>query len=264
MTSGSAKGQADGAGERIAKVLARSGLCSRRQAEDWIRARRVSVNGRVLESPALTVTPKDKVLVDGKPLPERQEARVWRYHKPAGLVVTRSDPQGRPTIFDRLPQDLPRVITIGRLDLPSEGLLLLTNDGDLARHLELPSGAAWTRRYYVRVHGRPDPGKLDDLQRGLTVSGVRYGSISASLDRQQGANAWITVSLREGKNREVRRVMEHLGYPVSRLIRTAFGPFQLGNLAAGAVEEIAPKVVREQIGAGEQVAPKSKGRGRRA
>jgi 23S rRNA pseudouridine2605 synthase len=234
-------------GERIAKVIARAGLCSRRAAEDWIEAGRVSVNGKRIASPALDVGPNDVVTVDGTPLPERQRSRLWRYHKPAGLVTTHSDPQGRPTVFERLPEELGRVISVGRLDLTSEGLLLLTNDGDLARRLELPS-TGWTRRYRVRVHGTVEQAALDRLQRGVTVDGVRYGPIDARFDRVQGANAWLTMGLQEGKNREVRKVLESLGLEVNRLIRVAYGPFQLGNLDRGAVAEVAAKVLREQLG----------------
>lgn len=234
-------------GERIAKRLARAGLCSRRDAERWIAEGRVAVNGRVLDTPAVTVGPVDVIAVDGKVIAEAEHTRLWRYNKPAGLVTTHRDPQGRPTVFERLPEDMPRVISIGRLDLNSEGLLLLTNDGALARRLELPA-TGWVRRYRVRVHGEVDAARLVSLERGVTVEGVSYGPIKAVLDRQQGSNAWLTVSLKEGKNREVRKVMEHLGWPVTRLIRVAYGPFQLGTLAEGAVEEVAGKVLREQLG----------------
>jgi 23S rRNA pseudouridine2605 synthase len=245
----------DGAGEkgeRIAKRLARAGLCSRREAERWIELGRVAVNGAVLATPAVVVGPGDVVAVDGQPIPEPERTRLWRYHKPAGLVTTHKDPEGRPTVFDRLPDDMPRVISIGRLDLNSEGLLLLTNDGELARRLELPS-TGWVRRYRVRVHGEVDPEKLTKLENGVTIEGINYGPIKAMLDRQKGANAWLTVSLHEGKNREVRRVMEHLGWSVTRLIRVAYGPFQLGTLADGAAEEVPGKVFREQIGEGKAV-----------
>jgi 23S rRNA pseudouridine2605 synthase len=234
-------------GERIAKRLARAGLCSRRDAERWIAEGRVAVGGKVLESPALTVMPGDDIRVDGKPIPAAEPARLWRYHKPPGLVTSHRDPQGRPTVFERLPQDLPRVVSVGRLDLNSEGLLLLTNDGGLARELELPS-RGWLRRYRVRVHGVVDLQRLAVLEQGVTIAGVAYGPIRAGLDRQQASNAWLTVSLREGKNREVRRVMEHLGLGVTRLIRIAYGPFQLGELPRGAVEEVPRRVLREQLG----------------
>lgn len=234
-------------GERIAKRLARAGLCSRRDAERWIAEGRVTVNGEVLASPAVTVSDDDRIIVDGKPIPEVERTRLWRFHKRAGLMTTHRDPQGRPTVFDRLPEDMPRVISVGRLDLNSEGLLLLTNDGALARRLELPA-TGWVRRYRVRVHGEVTPDRLAILEKGVTVEGVRYGSIKAVLDRQQGSNAWLTVSLQEGKNREIRRVMEHMGWPVTRLIRVAYGPFQLGSLPEGMVEEVPAKVVKEQLG----------------
>jgi 23S rRNA pseudouridine2605 synthase len=234
-------------GERIAKVLARAGLCSRREAERWIAAGRVAVDGAVLTSPAVTVRETNEVRVDGRPLPQPQRARLWRYHKPAGLVTTHRDEKGRPTVFDALPKDLPRLISVGRLDLNAEGLLLLTNDGELARRLELPS-TGWLRRYRVRVHGTADPARLKLLEKGLTLDGIAYGPIRAELERSQGSNAWLTVGLREGKNREVKRVLEHLGHPVTRLIRVSYGPFQLGNLMRGAVEEVPKKVLAEQLG----------------
>ncbi len=235
-------------GERIAKYLSRAGVCSRREAERFITSGRVSVNGQKLSTPAVLVTSEDRITVDGKPVGEPERARIWRYHKPAGLVTTHRDPQGRPTVFDHLPETMPRVISVGRLDLTSEGLLLLTNDGGLARRLELPS-AGWLRRYRVRVHGTVDPAKLVVLEKGITIEEIKYGPIHAILDRSQGANAWLTVSLREGRNREVRRVMEYLGWPVSRLIRVAYGPFQLGNLPEGTVEEVPLKIINEQLGA---------------
>ena len=233
--------------ERVAKLLARVGLCSRRDAERWIASGRVSVDGQVLTSPAVTVTGLNDVRVDGTPLPTPERARLWRYHKPAGLVTTHRDEKGRPTVFGALPKELPRVISVGRLDLTSEGLLLLTNDGALARRLELPA-TGWLRRYKVRVHGEVDPDRLAALEKGITLNGVAYGPIRASLERQQGSNAWIALALREGKNREVRRVLEHLGLPVTRLIRLSFGPFQLGNLARGEVAEVSKKVLAEQLG----------------
>jgi 23S rRNA pseudouridine2605 synthase len=234
-------------GERIAKLLARAGLCSRRDAERLIAAGRVSVDGKVLASPALSLTADHDIRVDGKPIPAREPARLWRYHKPAGLVTTHRDEQGRPTVFQRLPPELPRLISVGRLDLNSEGLLLLTNDGELARSLELPA-RGWLRRYRVRVHGQVDPATLAALADGVTIGGVAYGPIRATLDRQQASNAWLTLSLAEGKNREIRRVMEHLGLGVSRLIRIAYGPFQLGELPRGAVDEVPRRVLREQLG----------------
>jgi 23S rRNA pseudouridine2605 synthase len=240
--------EAAGPPERIAKLLARAGLCSRRDAERWIAAGRVSVDGHILTTPAVTVTAGNEVRVDGAPLPTPERPRLWRYHKPAGLVTTHRDDKGRPTVFDALPKELPRVISVGRLDLTSEGLLLLTNDGALARRLELPA-TGWLRRYKVRVHGEVDPDRLAALEKGTTIDGVAYGPIRAGLERRQGSNAWIALALREGKNREVRRVLEHLGLPVTRLIRLSFGPFQLGNLARGEIAEVPRKVLAEQLGA---------------
>ncbi|KAA5604686.1 rRNA pseudouridine synthase [Roseospira marina] len=235
-------------GDRIAKVLARAGVCSRREAERMIAAGRVAIDGTLLETPARTVQPGERVTVDGQPIPEAEETRVWRYHKPPGLVTTNRDPQGRPTVFENLPAELPRVMTVGRLDLNSEGLLLLTNDGALARHLEHPD-TAWIRRYRVRVHGQIDPDRLGPLERGVDVNGVRYGPIKAALERQQGANAWLTVALREGRNREIRHVMEFLGWPVTRLIRVGYGPFILGPLPRQGVEEVARRHLRDTLGA---------------
>src|SRR5436309_8859547 len=233
--------------ERIAKVIARAGLCSRREAEAWIVAGRVAVNDQKIASPALNVRPSDTIMVDGKPLPGAERTRLFLYHKPRGLVTTSSDPQGRPTIFGALPADLPRLISIGRLDLSTEGLLLLTNDGGLARALELPS-TAWLRRYRVRAHGKVTQEQLDALHDGVTVDGVRYGPIEATLDREQTSNVWITFAIREGKNREVRNVLRHLGLHVARLIRISFGPFQLGELGDGAIEEVSTRVLRDQLG----------------
>jgi 23S rRNA pseudouridine2605 synthase len=234
-------------GERVAKFLARAGVCSRRDAERLIAEGRVKLNGQTLDTPAVKVTSRDKVTVDGRPVGAVEPTRLWRYHKPSGLVTTHRDPAGRPTVFERLPTDMPRVISVGRLDLTSEGLLLLTNDGALARRLELPSNA-WVRRYRARAFGRIEQDELDKLKDGVTVDGVRYGPIEARLERRQGANAWITLALTEGKNREVRRVLEALGLKVNRLIRIAYGPFQLGALAPGAVEEIPRRVLKEQLG----------------
>jgi 23S rRNA pseudouridine2605 synthase len=234
-------------GERIAKVIARSGLCSRRDAEALIGEKRVSVNGAVIESAALDILPVDKVLVDGKPLARREPPRLWRYYKPKGRVTTHKDPEGRPTVFEALPEDLPRLISVGRLDFNTEGLLLLTNDGDLARHLELPS-TGWTRRYRVRAYGRIDQSRLQELAGGLTVGKVNYGAVEATLEREQGDNVWISLSLREGKNREVRRIMEHLELAVNRLIRISFGPFMLGELEPGQIEEVKTSVLKDQLG----------------
>ncbi len=233
-------------GERIAKRLARAGLCSRRDAERWIAEGRVAVNNQTLATPACVVRPGDIVQVDGKVIPEPEPARLWRYYKPSGLVTSARDEKGRETVFDRLPPELPRVVSIGRLDLTTEGLLLLTNDGELARFLELPA-TGWTRRYRVRVFGEVDEIKLAGLAKGPTIDGVKYGPIEAVLDRIQGRNAWLTVALKEGKNREIRKVMEALGLVVNRLIRVAYGPFQLGKLEESGVEEVPKRIVREQI-----------------
>ena len=233
-------------GERIAKWLARAGIASRRDAEKLLAEGRVKLNNATVTHPATFVTPGDLVMLDGRLVEAPGRPRLWRYHKPDGLVTTHRDPQGRPTVFEKLPDWMPRVVSVGRLDLNSEGLLLLTNDGELARRLELPSNG-WVRRYRVRAFGNPDPKALAALARGITIEGVRYGPIEAGLDARKGDNAWLTVALREGRNREVRRVMAHLGLPVSRLIRISYGPFQLGNLERGAVDEVPAKVMREQL-----------------
>jgi 23S rRNA pseudouridine2605 synthase len=235
------------AGERIAKVIARAGLASRREAEGLIAAGRVALNGAIIASPALNVTPEDTITVDGEPLPQRERTRLFLYHKPRGLVTTRVDPQGRPTIFAALPKDLPRLISVGRLDMNTEGLLLLTNDGGLARVLELPA-TGWLRRYRVRAHGRVQQERLAALRSGITIDGVRYGSIDAELEREQGANLWLVFAMREGKNREVKNVLGHLGLAVNRLIRVSFGPFQLGDLPEGGVTEVRTRHLREQLG----------------
>ncbi|MEM9798402.1 MAG: pseudouridine synthase [Pseudomonadota bacterium] len=234
-------------GARLAKVIARAGLASRRDAEAMIAAGRVSVNGKSVTSPATNVTPRDRVSVDGKDLPDAEGARLWLYHKPAGLVTSAKDEKGRETVFDALPDALGRVLSVGRLDITSEGLLLLTNDGGLKRQLELPE-TGWLRRYRVRVNGTPDDGMLAPLREGITVDGERFGEMQVTLDRQQGANAWLTIGLREGKNREIRRAMDAVGLAVNRLIRVSYGPFQLGKLAVGAVEEVRPRILREQLG----------------
>lgn len=232
---------------RIAKAMARSGLCSRRDAERWIADGRVAVNGRLLTTPAVEVGPTDRIVVDGQPLPAAEPAQLWRYYKPRGLVTTHSDPEGRPTVFDALPPELPRVVSIGRLDYNTEGLLLLTNDGELARHLELPA-TGWLRRYRVRAHGRVSQSDLDALKDGVTIEGVRYGGIEATLDSVQSGNMWLTIGLREGKNREVRRILGSLALEVNRLIRVSYGPFQLMELTPGMVEPVKRRVLADQLG----------------
>ncbi|MBW4984614.1 rRNA pseudouridine synthase [Mameliella sp. CS4] len=234
-------------GERIAKVIARAGRASRREAERMIVEGRVTVNGEVIDRAALNVTDADKVTVDGTPLEAPEAARLWLYHKPTGLVTTTRDEQGRPTIYDDLPDDLPRVMSVGRLDLNSEGLLLLTNDGGIKRKLELPS-TGWLRKYRVRVNGRPTDEVLKPLREGIEVEGQKFQPMQVSLDRQQGANAWLTVGLREGKNREVRRAMTDIGLTVNRLIRVSYGPFQLGQMKPGEVQEVRRKILRDQLG----------------
>ncbi|MDF1794428.1 MAG: pseudouridine synthase [Thalassobaculaceae bacterium] len=233
--------------ERIAKRLARAGLCSRRDAERWIADGRVAVDGTLLDSPAVTVTDESEIAVDGKPLPKIEPPRLWRYYKDRGTVTTARDPEGRKTVFDTLPADMPRVITVGRLDLDSEGLLLLTNDGALARYLELPS-TGWTRRYRVRVFGPLNEKTLAGLKRGVTIDGVAYGAIEVTIDKASRTNSWLTVGLKEGKNREIRRVMEHVGLSVSRLLRVSYGPFQLGDIPSGGVEEVKTRVLKSQLG----------------
>jgi 23S rRNA pseudouridine2605 synthase len=234
-------------GERIAKVIARAGVCSRRDAERLIAEARVKINGEIVDTPARKVQPADLVEVNGTALPAREASRLWRYHKPAGQIVSHRDPRGRQSVFDALPKDLPRVVSIGRLDFTTEGLLLLTNDGELERKLELPA-TGWTRRYRVRVHGTVEQAALDRLKQGITIAGIRYGPIEARIERKQGTNSWMSFALKEGKNREIKRVCEHLGLQVSRLIRISFGPFQLGNLAKGNVEEVPARILRDQLG----------------
>jgi 23S rRNA pseudouridine2605 synthase len=234
-------------GDRIAKVLSRAGIASRREAERMIGLGQVTVNGKVITSPALNVTAQDRITVAGQPVAAPEAARLWLYHKPEGLVTSTADEKGRETVFDHLPPDLPRVMSVGRLDLNSEGLLLLTNDGELKRRLELPS-TGWLRKYRVRIKGNPADADLEPLRKGITVEGEHFQPMIVSLDRVQGANAWLTVGLREGKNREIRRALTAIGLTVNRLIRISYGPFRLGDLAPGAVEEVRGKTLRDQLG----------------
>ena len=234
--------------DRIAKVIARSGLCSRREAERLITNGKVKVNNKILLECGVNVTSIDQIEVNNQPLPTKVETKLWLYNKQKGYLVTNNDPEGRPTIFDKLKEKSDtRFISVGRLDMDTEGLLLLTNDGDLARKLELPS-TGWLRKYRVRVHGYVIKKDLELLKNGITIDGIRYGKIDAKLDKQQGSNAWLSLGIREGKNREVRRIMNHLGYNVNRLIRVSFGPFQIKNLASGAIEEVKNKILNDQLG----------------
>ena len=239
-------------GDRIAKVIARAGICSRREAEKLIADRRVAIDGETVTTPAKRVGERQIVSVDGKPLNEPERTRLWRYHKPVGLVTTHRDPEGRPTVFQALPKSMPRVMSVGRLDVNSEGLLLLTNDGALARKLELPA-AGWTRQYRVRLFGKVSQNDLDHLAQGITIEGIRYGPVIADLERSKGMYSWASVGIKEGKNREVKRLMEHLGLKVARLIRIRFGPFHLGHLESGTVDEIPSKIWKTAI---ENDAPK--------
>jgi len=254
-------------GERIAKRIARAGYCSRRDAERLIGEGRVAVDGRTIDSPALNVTADQEIKIDGERLKTAEPTRLFRYYKPEGVVTTARDPEGRPTVIEKLGNVMgptaPRLMPVGRLDINSEGLLLLTNDGALKRLLELPS-TGWLRRYRVRVYGTVDPQALQALEQGIEIDGVRYGAIKARETTRTGANAWLEVGLREGKNREVRRVLGHLGLEVSRLIRTAYGPFQLGGLQRGEIEEVTPKVLKEQLGGMAKGLQLPESRGRRA
>ena len=233
-------------GERIAKFIARSGVCSRRAAEELILQQRVTLNGQIINSPAVNVEPSDKILIDGEKLPAIEQTRLWLYYKPVGLITSHKD-SSRPTVFDNLPADLPRVISVGRLDLNSEGLLLLTNNGELSRLLELPKNG-WSRRYKVKVHGVVTSQKLDSVANGVTIDGVNYGPVKIVIDSTQGSNTWLTITLTEGKNREIRRLMQHIGLDVARLIRLSYGPFQLGSLKKGEIKEVPHKVLKEQLG----------------
>lgn len=233
--------------ERLAKYMARCGLCSRRKAEELILQQRITVNGEIVTSPAFNVDGTEKILFDGEKMPQKENTRLWLYYKPAGLVTTHKDEKERETVFKNLPEGLPRVISVGRLDLNSEGLLLLTNNGELSRELELPQNA-WSRRYRVRVHGNVNIQKLESLKNGVTIDGVSYGSVMASIDSQNGTNAWLTITLNEGKNREIRKLMKFIGLDVARLIRVSYGPFQLGSLKKGEVREVPQKVLKEQLG----------------
>jgi 23S rRNA pseudouridine2605 synthase len=254
LADASEENETDNQGERIAKVMARAGVCSRRDAEKLIAEGRVTLNGKQVTTPGIRVAADAVITVDGKAIPSPEATKLWRYHKPAGLVTSHRDPEGRPTVFAHLPPRLPRVVSVGRLDINSEGLLLLTNDGELARRLELPA-QGWVRRYRVRLFGKVSQADLDRLAQGITIDGTRYGPVTAELERAKGPYAWANVSLKEGKNREVKRLMEHLGLKVARLIRVSFGPFHLGHLPEGGVDEIAGKVWREQLG---MAAPKRK------
>lgn len=249
-------------GERIAKVLSRAGVASRREAERMIEAGLVKVNGKVIASPALNVLPTDRIIVDGKPLDAPEPPRLWLYYKPDGLVTSESDEKGRQTVFESLPEDMPRVMSVGRLDLNSEGLLLLTNDGGLKRRLELPS-TGWLRKYRVRIKGNPTDPDLEPLRKGVTIDGERFQPMDVKLDRHQGANAWLTVGLREGRNREIRRAMSHIGLTVNRLIRISYGPFRLNEMKPGEVEEIKPRVLKDQLGLTDPAddTPKPRGKG---
>ncbi len=232
--------------ERIAKKISRAGLCSRREAENLIRNGRIKLNGEIINTPAINVSENDIILFDNKPLQEKKNTRLWKFNKPRGYLVTNKDPKGRPIIYNLLPKSLPRVISIGRLDFDTEGLILLTNDGEVARQIELPS-TGWIRKYRVRVHGQVKQNSLENLKRGIKIGSFQTKSIEANLDIQKGSNAWITISLKEGKNRQIRKIMEFLGHPVNRLIRISYGAFQLGSLNKGEILEVKNSVVLDQL-----------------
>lgn len=234
-------------GQRLAKFMARTGVCSRRQAEEYIFEKRVTVNGEIVDTPAFNVNGDEVILFDGEKLPALEQTMLYLYYKPVGLVTTHKDEKGRTTVFDALPKTLPRLISVGRLDLNSEGLLLLTNNGELARELELPKNA-WSRRYRVRVHGKVDQQKLKALENGVVIDGVSYGKVSINIDQITSTNAWLTVTLNEGKNREIRKLMKYVGLEVARLIRVSYGPFQLGNIKRGEIRQVPQKVLKEQLG----------------
>ena len=233
--------------QRLAKYMARTGVCSRRQAEEYILQKRVTVNGEIISTPAFNVEGNEVILLDGEKLPETETTKLFLFYKPVGVVTTHKDEKGRQTVFDILPDTLPRLVSVGRLDLNSEGLLLLTNNGELSRELELPKNA-WSRRYRVRVHGKIDEAKLKSLENGVVVDGISYGKVSVTIDQQIGTNAWLTVTLSEGKNREIRKLMKFVGLEVARLIRVSYGPFQLGNLKKGEIKQVPQKVLKEQLG----------------
>lgn len=233
--------------ERIAKFIARSGVCSRRKAEELILQKRVTVNGETISSPAFNVEGNEVVKLDGEKLAQAEKTRVWLYYKPVGLVTTHSDERGRETVFENLPEGMPRVISVGRLDLNSEGLLILTNSGDLSRKLELPENG-WSRRYKVKVHGRIVKSKIDELEKGITFEGIRYAPAKIEMDAEMTTNSWFTITLKEGKNREIRQLMKYAGVDVARLIRISYGPFQLGNMKRGEVREVTNKTLKEQLG----------------
>jgi 23S rRNA pseudouridine2605 synthase len=234
-------------GNRIAKILSRRGVCSRREAEKLILQGKVTVNGTLISSPALNLKETDVIIVNGKTVGQEQQTRLWRYHKPLDLVTSTKDEKGRITVFETLPDHMPKVMSIGRLDINSEGLLLLTNDGQLKRNLELPS-TGWVRKYRVRVKGRPTEEAVNPLKNGIKIGREHFKPMDINIDKQQGANAWLSISIREGKNREIRRALEYVGFSVNRLIRVGYGPFRLLDLKPGEVVEVKKQVIKDQIG----------------